>query len=109
MGQQAEVHFVPISSSWDFSDLVIGFGSQFQRQFDRPAKIMATAATEYEVSYRVLGQSNWQQIPGSLVVKSNTVELLVGAFNFKGDQNTQGALLVGKDCLARPHVFGCDP
>ena len=108
LGQQAEVHFVPVSSSWDFSDMVIGFGAQFQRLFESPAKILATAAVEYEVSYRVLGASNWQQIPGSLVVKSNTVELLVGAFNFKGDQKTQGALLVGKDCLERRHVFGCN-
>lgn len=108
LGRQAEVHFVPISSSWEFSDLVIALGSTHQRSFDTPGKIFATAAVEYEVSYRVLGESNWEEISGSLVVKSNTLEVLVGAFNFKGSQGQQGALLVGQDCLKQPTAFGCN-
>lgn len=108
LGRQAEVHFVPVSSSWDFSDLVISLGATTSRSFSKPGKILATAAVEYEVSYRILGDSNWEQIPGSLVVKSNTLEVSVGAFNFKGSNAQQGALLVGENCLRRPLVFGCD-
>jgi hypothetical protein len=55
-----------------------------------------------------LGESDWEKVEGSLLIESNTLEVVVGAFNFKADQSTQGALLVGADCIGREGAFGCN-
>jgi hypothetical protein len=108
LGRQAEVHFVPESSSWKFSDEVSLVGVDTQRAFKLAGKYQIQAFVEYQVSYRLLGESAWQAVEGTLLIGSNTLEVSVGAFNFKGDQSTQGALLVGADCIGRPGVFGCN-
>jgi hypothetical protein len=71
-------------------------------------KYQIQAFVEYEVSYRLLGESAWQAVEGTLLIESNNLEVSVGAFNFKADQSAQGALLVGADCIGRAGVFGCD-
>jgi hypothetical protein len=108
LGRQAQVHFVPRASGWEFSDKSTGDGTENTRSFSRAGKYQAVAYTQYLVSYRLLGETNWQLIEGSLLVWSNTIEISVGAFGLKGDQATQGALLVGKDCKELPAGFGCE-
>jgi hypothetical protein len=108
LGRQAEVHFVPASSSWRFSDGLSLAGVDTQRAFKSAGKYQIQAFVEYQVSYRLLGESAWQVVEGTLSIGSNTLEVAVGAFNFKADQSTQGVLLVGGDCIGRAGVFGCD-
>jgi hypothetical protein len=108
LGRQAEVHFVPTSSSWKFSDGVSLPGVDTQRAFKSAGKYQIQASVNYQVSYRLLGESAWQAVEGTLLIESNSLEVLVGALNFKADQSTQGALLVGRDCVGRAGVFGCD-
>ena len=108
LGRQAEVHFVTRSSSWSFSDGALLSGSDAQKSFKSAGKYQAQAFVEYEVSYRLLGESGWQGVEGTLTVESNILELTVGAFGFKADQSTQGVLLVGADCIGRAGAFGCD-
>jgi hypothetical protein len=55
-----------------------------------------------------VGESSWQAVDGTLMIESNLLEVVVGAFGFKADKNSQGVLLVGADCLGRAGAFGCD-
>ena len=107
LGRKAEVHFVPVRSSWKFSDGVVAAGADTQREFKVAGKFQIRALVEYSVSYRLVGEIAWQFVDGSLLIESNTLEVVVGAFGFKDDQSNQGALLVGADCLGRTGVFGC--
>lgn len=108
LGRQAEVHFVPLASSWSFSDGVVQTGADTERAFRVAGKYQIRAFVEYSVSYRLLGESDWQPVEGTLTIQSNPLEVMVGAFNFKADQSGQGVLLVGADCLGRAAAFGCD-
>lgn len=108
LGRQAEVHFVPLASSWKFSDGTNLAGVDTQRAFRSAGKYQIQALAEYRVSYRLLGESAWEAVDGTLLLESNTLEVVVGAFNFKADQSTQGALLVGADCVGRKGAFGCN-
>jgi hypothetical protein len=108
LGRQAEVHFVPGASSWKFSDGSSLAGVGTQKAFKSAGKYQVQAFVEYQVSYRLLGESAWEAIEGTLLIESNTLEIAVGAFNFKADRGSQGALLVGADCTGRAGAFGCD-
>jgi hypothetical protein len=108
LGRQAEVHFLPGYSNWRFSDGTSLPGVETQRAFKLVGKYQIQAFVEYQVSYRLLGESSWEPVEGTLLVQSNLLEVMVGAYNFKADQSTQGALLVGGDCIGRSGVFGCD-
>ncbi|CAB4667583.1 unannotated protein [freshwater metagenome] len=108
LGRQAEVHFVPGASSWKFSDGSSLAGVDTQKAFKSAGKYQVQAFVEYQVSYRLLGESAWEAIEGTLLIESNTLEIAVGAFNFKADRGSQGALLVGADCTGRAGAFGCD-
>ena len=107
LGRQAQVHFVPIASGWRFSDGLALGSSDASRSFRSAGKHQATAWVDYEVSYRLLGETSWEPVAGQLRVNSNTLEILVGALFLKGDEASQGALLVGDDCRARANSFGC--
>lgn len=108
LGRQAEVHFVPVRSSWAFSDGAVADGADTQRDFKTAGKYQIRAFVEYSVSYRLVGESAWQLVDGSLLIESNMLEVVVGAFGLKADQSTQGVLLVGADCVGRTGAFGCD-
>lgn len=107
LGIEAQVHFVPQSLIWSFSDGLTQDGSTTERAFGRAGTFLATAEVNYSVRYRLLGESAWESVPGSLSVKSNTLELKVGASNLNSDPVSQGALLVGQDCMGRASAFGC--
>jgi hypothetical protein len=109
LGRAAEVHFVAQSASWVFSDGGALSGADSEKSFRKAGKYLATASVQYSVSYRLLGETSWQPVSGILVVDSNPLEVLVGAQNFKSDQSSQGALLVGADCIGRSGSFGCGP
>jgi len=108
LGRQAEVHFVPVRSSWSFSDGSVAEGVDIQRDFKTAGKYQIRAFSEYSVSYRLVGESAWQLVDGTLLIESNLVEVVVGAFGSKADKSSQGVLLVGADCLGRTGAFGCD-
>jgi hypothetical protein len=108
LGRQAEVHFVPVRSSWKFSDGAVQQGADTQREFQTAGKYQIRAFVEYLVSYRLVGESAWQAVDGTLLIDSNPLEVVVEAFGYKADQSTQRVLLVGADCLGRAGVFGCD-
>jgi len=108
LGRQAEVHFVPVRSSWSFSDGAAAEGADTQREFKTAGSYQIRAFAEYSVSYRLVGESAWQLVDGSLLIESNLLEVVVGAFGFKADQSSQGVLLVGADCLGRAGAYGCD-
>ena len=108
LGRQAEVHFVPVRSKWTFSDGLLANGADTQREFKTSGKYQIRAFVEYSVSYRLVGESAWEAVDGTLLIESNLLEVVVGAFGFKADQSTQGVLLVGADCLGRAGAFGCD-
>ncbi len=107
LGKQAQVHFVPVQSGWSFSDGSKAVGADTSRSFQRAGKYRAQAWVSYQVSYRLMGETSWQEVAGRLSVDSNTLEVLVGAMYLKGDQASQAALLVGADCSGRAKAFGC--
>ena len=108
LGKQAQVHFVPQQSGWSFSDGVSKSGADTSRSFGTAGKYQAVAWVEYQVNYRLVGETTWQEVAGLLSVESNTLEVLVGASYLKADQKSQGALLVGEDCRFRSSAFGCE-
>jgi hypothetical protein len=108
LGRQAEVHFVPVRSSWRFSDGSVAYGADTQRQFKTAGKYQIRAFAEYSASYRLVGESGWQAVDGTLLIESNLLEVVVGGSGSRADQSTQGVLLVGADCSGRTGVFGCD-
>ena len=107
LGKQAQVHFLPVESGWSFSDGPTSAGADTSRSFQAAGKYKAQAWVSYQLRYRLLGESSWQEVAGQLTVDSNTLEVLVGAMYLKGDQASQGALLVGEDCTGRAKAFGC--
>jgi hypothetical protein len=107
LGRQAQVHFVPLRSGWSFSDGMTRSGADTRHSFQTAGKYQVQAWVKYQVSYRLLGETNWQPVAGQLTVDSNVLEVLVGALYLKGDEAGQGALLVGSDCLEKTKAFGC--
>ena len=107
LGKQAQVHFVPVQSGWSFSDGSTGVGADTSRLFQVAGKYQVQAWVIYQLSYRLLGETSWQEVAGELTVDSNILEVLVGAMYLKGDQASQGALLVGADCSVKKDAFGC--
>jgi hypothetical protein len=107
LGSQAQVHFVPIQSGWSFSDGVSKSGADSTRSFEAAGSYQVLAWVDYRVRYRLVGETAWQEVAGALSVESNTLEVLVGASYLKGDQKSQGALLVGADCNSKSTSFGC--
>jgi hypothetical protein len=107
LGRQAQVHFVPVSSGWSFSDGVSLAGSEANRSFEAAGKYQATAWVAYRVSYRLVGESSWQPVRGKLSIESNTLKILVGASYLEKDEVNKEALLVGDDCRDRAGAFGC--
>jgi hypothetical protein len=108
LGRQAQVHFVPLDSGWSFSDGLALPGSETNRGFQTAGEYQVQAWVKYQISYRLLGETSWQPVEGHLSVDSNVLQVLVGANYLKGDGASQGALLVGSDCLAKSSAFGCD-
>jgi hypothetical protein len=108
LGRQAQVHFVPKASRWRFSDGMSLTGVDTQRTFISAGRFQIRAYVEYLVSYRILGESAWKPVAGTILVESNLLELEVGSFNPSQDPSTQGVLLVGEDCIGRAGEFGCD-
>ncbi|MSZ19368.1 MAG: hypothetical protein F2609_00925 [Actinobacteria bacterium] len=108
LGRQAEVHFVPDSSGWYFSDGDTRTGSDASKSFDRAGVFQVSAFVDYSVRYRLLGETSWQRVPGKLTVASNTLEILVSATGIKDDKASKAGLLVGQDCIQNPGSFGCD-
>ena len=108
LGRQAQVHFVPVESGWVFSDGVSERGADTSRSFSAAGEYQVMAWANYQVSYRLVGETNWQPVAGLLGVESNVLEIKVGASNLKADQLSQGLLLVGSDCSFKPGAFGCD-
>jgi len=106
LGRQAEVEFTPRVLSWQFSDGMRPSGNQIQRSFAQAGKYLAVATISYQVRYRLLGETSWQQVSSEVLIQSNTLEVSVGAGAIKGGGQT--ALLVGLDCEARPASFGCE-
>jgi hypothetical protein len=108
LGRQAEVHFVPVRSSWTFSDGAAAEGADTKRDFKTAGRYKVRAFVEYSVSYRLVGESSWQIVEGSLFIESNLLEVVVWAFGLRADQSSQEALLVGADCVGRAWAFGCE-
>lgn len=108
LGRQAQVQFLPVLSRWEFSDGLFLSGVETQRSFNSPGEYQIQAFVEYEVRYRLLGESAWENVDGILIIESNALEVSVGAPNMSLDKGRQAALLVGADCVGRPNAFGCD-
>ena len=83
-------------------------GADTERVFSSAGKYEADSWVEYLVSYRLLGESAWKAVAGTLVIRSNPLEITVLAAEIEDEQGNGGALLVGADCVGREGAFGCD-
>lgn len=108
LGRQAEVHFVPKSSGWRFSDGIRVIGVDTERSFNSAGEYQVQSWVEYLVSYRVLGQSAWKPVSGSLVIQSNSLKITVVDEVLEQVEGTRRALLVGANCLGQQQTPGCD-
>lgn len=107
LGRLAEVHFVPLRIDWKFGDGTEISGADSSKSFSVAGQYSARAEVRYSVSYRLLGETNWQPVQGSLLVKSNVLNVSVGASSQEADTSARSALLVGQDCESKPDAFGC--
>ena len=107
IGKMAEVSFEPIAVSWFFSDRKSLSGVQVERSFSSAGSYQAIAKVSYGVSYRVLGASNWQSVPGSITLASPELQITVGQGSLPAEDDGQAVLLVGEPCALGQRVFGC--
>jgi hypothetical protein len=107
LGRAAEVEFRPVALVWSFSDGGTAQSIDTRKSFAAAGEYQAVATVSYSVRYRILGETGWQQLAGSLSFRSNRLEIQVGASYLGGGQAIAGALLVGADCVGRPKAFGC--
>lgn len=104
LGRKAEVQFDPQAVSWDFSDGQDALGSALSRSFSQSGSYWARAKVRYQVSFRLVGETTWQQA-GSISVYSNLLEIIVSEGSFSRGEGP--IVLVGQDCLENPGSYGC--
>lgn len=109
LGRQAEVQFKPAWLGWQFSDGPRVQGINVKRVFEVAGKYRAWAIASYFVSYRVVGESTWQYVPGQISILSNVLELDVSVNIPAPPDKPPKPLLVGQDCSANPGSWGCVP
>jgi hypothetical protein len=109
LGRQAEVQFSPAWLTWQFSDGTRTQGVEIKRSFEKAGKYQAWAIASYFVSYRVVGESAWQAVPGQISVLSNVLDLDVSIKIPAVPPTPPKLLLVGGDCSANSKSWGCLP
>lgn len=109
LGRQAEVQFSPAWLGWQFSDGTRIPGVDVKRSFEQAGKYQAWAIANYFVTYRLVGETEWQSVAGQISVLSNVLELDVSAKVPAVPPRPPKLLLVGGDCGAGPRSWGCVP
>jgi hypothetical protein len=109
LGRQAEVQFAPAWLGWQFSDGARQQGVDIKRSFDSAGKYQAWAIANYFVSYRVIGESTWVQLPGQISVLSNVIDLEAAIKLPEIAPSPKRGLLVGDNCSSSPVSWGCTP
>jgi hypothetical protein len=108
LGRQAEVRFAPAWLGWQFSDGPRKQGTAITRSFDAEGQYQAWAIANYFVSYRILGESNWQAVPGQVSILSNVIKLNVKVKLPEATPSPSARpLLVGDTCDSNPRNWGC--
>jgi hypothetical protein len=109
LGRQAEVQFSPAGLGWQFSDGTRIQGVDIRRAFDQAGNYQAWAIASYFVSYRLVGETAWQSVPGQISVLSNVLDLEVSLKIPEVPTKPQKLLLVGGECSAITTSWGCLP
>lgn len=106
LGKRAEVEFTPRAVSWSFSDGAQLQGSSVGHGFTEPGSYQARARVSYSVRYRLLGESDWKQVSGSITLVSNLLQVMVGNSALENN-DSRVPLIVGESCQGQPEAIGC--
>jgi hypothetical protein len=109
LGRQAEVQFSPAWLGWQFSDGTRIQGVDVRRAFEQAGNYQAWAIASYFVSYRLVGETAWQSVPGQISVLSNVLDLEVLLQTPEVSTKQPKLLLVGGECSVNTGSWGCLP
>jgi hypothetical protein len=108
IGKQAEVRFEPSDVYWNFGDGSQGKGGTLKKSYSEPGLYLVTAKVTYLVSYRLVGETGWQTVSGSITTQSNQLWVSVEQSPAEVSDKGQGIpLLVAYPCRKFEMSFGC--
>jgi hypothetical protein len=109
LGKSAEVRFTPLSTNWVLVGTSSVAAAVLAHRFDGAGNFLVSARVIYGVEYRLAGSANW--VPSGEITVSGSVTVSVASVDAPASTppSQPRALLVSKNCLARPTAFGCSP
>lgn len=111
LGKVTDVRFTPFDTEWSSDQGHDGIGAAIALVFDDAGSVEVMASVTYAVAYQISGASGWVssgeiRVWDSLAV---TIEDVPEALARTETPPAKVVRLVGKSCLARTAVFGCNP
>lgn len=111
LGKVTDVRFTPIETEWSSDQGHAGAGAAIALTFDDEGSVEVMASVTYAVAYQISGASGWVS-SGEILVSDSIALTIVNAPEALTRTETPPSKvvrLVGKNCLTRTAVFGCNP
>lgn len=99
-----QVRFVPKTFGWVFGDSKIGVGQNISHAWASKGSYHVRVAVGFAVKYRIIGHSNWLELPG--LVYATSVPFLVNVGG-ASSVNSSKVVLVHWSCDEKPFALGC--
>ncbi len=111
LGKVTDVRFTPIETLWSSDQGHTGVGGSVSLVFDDSGSVEVMASVTYAVAYQISGASGWVA-SGEIKVWDSIAVTIDEAPELLARTETPPSKvvrLVGKNCLSRTAVFGCNP
>ena len=111
LGKVTDVKFTPIETLWSSDQGHTGVGGSVSLVFDHSGSVEVMASVTYAVAYQISGASSWVA-SGEIKVWDSiavTIEEAQESLARTETPPSKVVRLVGKNCLSRTAVFGCNP
>lgn len=111
LGKVTDVRFTPIETLWSSDQGHTGVGGAVSLVFDDSGSVEVMASVTYAVAYQISGASGWVA-SGEIKVWDSiaiTIEEVAESLARTETPPSKVVRLVGKNCLSRTAVFGCNP
>ena len=111
LGKVTDVRFTPIQTVWSSDQGHSGVGASTALVFEGSGSVEVMAEVTYAVAYQIFGASGWVS-SGEITVSDSiavTIEDAPASLVQAETPPAKVVRLVGKNCLGRTAVFGCNP